>query len=314
MSVSELPIKQGVRRYNAFGQYMKDLYGAPVYKVNVDAGFTCPNRDGSASVGGCIYCNNDSFRPVACTSTASVSEQIEKGIPYLRRRYGAEKFIVYFQPFSNTYAPVETLERLYREALDHPGVVGLAIGTRPDCVDEEKIALLESLARDHFILVEYGLQSIYDHTLGFINRGHDYARFKEAVERTAGRGIRIGAHIILGFPTESREEMLAMADELSRQPIEFLKIHQLQVIRDTVLADQYVGGKFHTFGFLEYIEMVADFLERLSPEIVIQRLFAAAPENILIAPIWNKTRSEFMLELDEFMQSRGSRQGKKAAL
>lgn len=314
MKVSELPIKQGIRRYTTFGQYMKDRYQAPVYKVNVDAGFTCPNRDGTVSVGGCIYCNNDSFRPSACTSATTMREQIEKGIPYLRRRYGAEKFIVYFQPFSNTYAPVEKLEQLYREALDHPGVVGLAIGTRPDCVDEEKIALLESLAREHFILVEYGLQSIYDHTLEYINRGHDYARFTEAVAMTADRGIRIGAHIILGFPTESREEMLAMADELSRQPVGFLKIHQLQVIRDTALADQYVGGKFHTLGFIEYIEMVADFLERLPPEIVIQRLFAAAPEDILIAPVWNKTRSEFLLALDTFMESRGSRQGKKVSL
>lgn len=302
--------KTATRRYHAFGQYMKDLYGQAVYKVNVDAGFTCPNRDGSRGTGGCIYCNNDSFRPEACTSALSVREQVEKGIPYLRSRYGADKFLVYFQPYSNTYASVDILERLYREALDNPGVVGLAIGTRPDCINEEKIALLEMLARDHFILVEYGLQSIHDKTLDFINRGHDYACFKNALELTAGRGIRIGAHIILGFPTETRDEMLGMADELSRLPVEFLKIHQLQVVKDTALAGLYSEKPFPTFGYREWIELLADFLERLSPRIVIQRLFAAAPDDILIAPVWDKTRSQLLNDLDAYMEQRGSFQGK----
>ncbi len=311
MKVAEFSTKKAAtRRYNAFGQYMKDLYHAPVYKVNVDAGFTCPNRDGSISTGGCIYCNNDSFRPEACSSSATVQKQIEKGIPYLRSRYGAEKFLVYFQPYTNTYASVDILERLYREALDNPGVVGLAIGTRPDCVDEDKIALLETLARKHFILVEYGLQSIYDKTLDYINRGHDYACFRKALAITTGRGIKVGAHLILGFPTETREEMLAMAGEISRLPVEFLKIHQLQVIRDTVLADQYAAKPFPTFGYREYLEMLADFLERLSPDIILQRLFAAAPDDILIAPIWNKTRSELLRDLDLLLEQRGSCQGK----
>jgi radical SAM protein (TIGR01212 family) len=303
--------KAATRRYNAFGQYMKDLYGHPVYKVNVDAGFTCPNRDGSLAVGGCIYCNNDSFRPSACTSAASLRDQIEKGIPYLRSRYGAEQFIVYFQPYTNTYASVEVLDRLYREALDNTGVIGLAIGTRPDCIDAEKAALLERLGRDHFILVEYGLQSIYDKTLAFINRGHDYACFKNALDLTAGRGIHIGAHLILGFPTETRSEMLDMAKELSGLPIEFLKIHQLQVVKETALADLYARKPFFTFGYREYIEMLADFLERLSPNVVLQRLFAAAPDEILIAPVWNKTRSELLRDLDALLEQRESYQGKE---
>jgi uncharacterized protein len=303
--------KTTTRRYNAFGQYMKELYHQPVYKVNVDAGFTCPNRDGSIATGGCIYCNNDSFRPSACTSAASLKEQIANGIPYLRSRYGAEQFIVYFQPYTNTYASVDILEGLYRQALDNPGVVGLAIGTRPDCIDEEKIALLERLGRDHFILVEYGLQSIYDKSLAFINRGHDYACFKRALGMSAGRGIHIGAHLILGFPTETREEMLGMADELSQLPLEFLKIHQLQVVRETALADLYAEQPFPTFGYQEYIEMLSDFLERLSPDIVLQRLFAAAPDEILIAPIWNKTRSELLNDLDAYMMRREAFQGKQ---
>ncbi len=300
-----------MRRYNAFGQYMKDLYHVPVYKVNVDAGFTCPNRDGTVATGGCIYCNNDSFRPAACTSTSSLREQIEKGIPYLRSRYGAEKFIVYFQPYTNTYASVDILERLYREALDNPGVIGLAIGTRPDCVDKGKIALLETLAQDHFVLVEYGLQSIYDKTLEFINRGHDYACFKNALAMTVDRGIRVGAHLILGLPTETRGETLAMADELSQLPIEFLKIHQLQVVKETALAELYAAKPFPTFGYEEYLSMLADFIERLSPRIILQRLFAAAPDDILIAPVWNKTRSEFLRDLDIVMEKQGSFQGKK---
>jgi radical SAM protein (TIGR01212 family) len=277
----------------------------------VDAGFTCPNRDGSVASGGCIYCNNDSFRPVACTSAYSVRNQIEKGIPYLRSRYEAEKFIVYFQPYTNTYADVETLEKLYLEALDNPDVVGLAIGTRPDCIDEEKIKLLEKLARDYFILVEYGLQSIYNKTLKFINRGHSYECFQNALNITAGRGIRIGAHIILGFPTEKRDEMLKMADELSTLPIEFLKVHQLQVVKGTALEDIYAMKPFAMFGYQEWIEMLADFLERLSPDIVLQRLFAAAPDSILIAPIWNKTRSELLRDLDVYMEKNGSYQGKQ---
>jgi len=302
-----------MRRYNSFGQYMKDLYHAPVYKVNVDAGFTCPNRDGTVATGGCIYCNNDSFRPTACRRTVSIRDQIQKGIPYLRSRYGAEKFVVYFQPYTNTYAAVEILEQLYRQALDNPGVVGLAIGTRPDCIDKEKIELLETLACDRFILVEYGLHSIYDKTLKFINRGHDYACFKNALALTAGRGIKVGAHIILGLPSETREEMLGMADELSHLPVEFLKIHQLQVVRETALADLYAANPFPTFSYKEYLAMLADFLERLAPGIILQRLFAAAPEEILVAPVWNKTRSEFLNDLDAFLEKRDSFQGKLLA-
>lgn len=290
---------------------MKERYGTAVYKVNVDAGFTCPNRDGTVSVGGCIYCNNDSFRPAACAGSATVRDQAEQGIPYLRRRYGAERFIVYFQPFTNTYAPVETLERLYREALTLPGVIGLAIGTRPDCVDEEKIALLEKLARDHFVLVEYGLQSFHDRTLAFINRGHDAACFRRSVAMTADRGIHIGAHLILGFPGETREDMLSMADRVSELPIGFLKLHQLQVVRDTALAERFSARPFPTFSYDDYLELVMDFLERLSPAVVIQRLFASAPDDILIAPVWNRTRSEFLNDLDERMERRNSRQGKQ---
>ncbi len=299
-----------MRRYRAFGQYLKELYGERVYKVNVDAGFTCPNRDGTVGIGGCIYCNNDSFRPQSCRAVTPLGEQIEQGIKYLKKRYRANKFIVYFQPYTNTYAPVEKLRELYYEALNEPSVVGLAIGTRPDCVDEEKLALLEEIARDYFVLVEYGLQSIYDKTLQYINRGHDFQCFLDAVYATEGRGIHIGAHIIVGFPTESIDEMMAMAEVVSALPVGFLKIHQLQVVKDTILEQYYREEPFHTFQYDEYLDFVVRFIERLSPDIVLQRLFATAPDDILIAPRWDRSRHEITRDIDRRFEELDTYQGR----
>lgn len=298
-------------RFNTFGRYLRKRFKTNVHKVNVDAGFTCPNRDGKLDVTGCIYCNNNSFRPSECKPELSIKAQMIKGMNYLSLRYGANRFIVYFQPFTNTYAPVAELEALYSEALSHPSVIGLAIGTRPDCIDEEKISLLEFFAKKHFILVEYGLQSIYDKTLKFIRRGHDYQTFLDALTLTAGRGIHIGVHIIVGFPTETREEMLQMARELSRLPIEFIKIHQLQVVKQTPLADYYSNVKFPTFEYDEYIDFLVDFIERLSPNMTIQRFFATAPEDILIAPRWGKTRHQLMSDIEKRFAQRNAFQGSK---
>lgn len=299
------------QRYYSFNSYLKEVFGCKVYKVNVDAGFTCPNRDGTLGTGGCIYCNNDSFRPSSCKPTMSISEQIRNGIRYVSSRYEAKRFLVYFQPYTNTYGDTNQLESLYREALSEPFVVGLAIGTRPDCIDDEKLSLFEELSKDSFILVEYGLQSVYDKTLRFINRGHDYKTFLDAVYKTANRGIHVGAHIIVGFPTETKEEMLAMADILSELPVGFLKIHQLQVVKDTVLADIYQREPFYTFGYKDYLDFLVDFLERLSPKIVIQRLFATAPDEILIAPIWQKSRQSITLDIQRRLQERDAFQGSK---
>ena len=299
------------RRYNSFSAYIKKHFGTSVYKVNVDAGFTCPNRDGTAGITGCIYCNNDSFRPVSCKPTLTVSEQVQNGISYVRKRYKAKKFLVYFQPYTNTYAPVDELERLYTEALSDPSVIGLAIGTRPDAVDPVKIGLLQSLAEKYFILIEYGMQSMYNKSLEFINRGHDYGTFLKALDLTKDRGILIGTHIIVGFPTETREEILAMADELSHLPVEFLKIHQLQVIKDTPLEIMYRENPFHVFGYDEYLDFVTDFIERLSPNIILQRLFATAPDAILIAPQWDKSRQEILRDIEKRLEVRDTYQGKK---
>jgi len=299
-----------LRRYNSFGSYIKKRFGTTVYKVNVDAGFTCPNRDGTISTSGCIFCNNDSFRPGSCMPTLSLGEQIRNGIAHVRRRYKAKRFLVYFQPYTNTYAPVEVLERLYREALSEPYVIGLAIGTRPDTVDEEKIALLQTLAEKYFILVEYGMQSMYEKTLEFMNRGHDYNTFLKALDLTKDKGIFVGAHIIVGFPTETREEMILMADEISHIPVDFLKIHQLQVVRDTPLAIMYGENPFHVFEYEEYLEFISEFIEKLSPRIVLQRLFATAPDNILIAPRWGKSRQETLRDIEKRLEEKDIYQGK----
>jgi radical SAM protein (TIGR01212 family) len=298
------------QRYNSFGSYIREKFGTKVYKVNVDAGFTCPNRDGTIGTTGCIYCNNDSFRPNSCKPNLPISEQIKNGITHIGKRYKAEKFLVYFQPYTNTYAPVEELERLYKEALVEPSVIGLAIGTRPDTVDAEKIRLLEELAKRYFIIIEYGMQSIYDRTLKFINRGHDYNTFLKALDMTKDRGIYSGAHVIVGFPTESKEEMLFMADEISHMPVDFLKIHQLQVIKDTPLEIMYREHPFRLFDYEEYLEFVTAFIGRLSPKIVLQRLFATAPDAILIAPRWDKNRQEILRDIEKKLEAKDIYQGK----
>lgn len=299
-----------MQRYNSFGAYMRKTFGTTVYKVNVDAGFTCPNRDGTLGFSGCIYCNNDSFRPTSCKPSLSVSGQVRNGIAHTTKRFKAAKFLVYFQAYTNTYAPVDELEKLYREALAAPDVIGLAIGTRPDAVDLPKIELLESLASKYFILVEYGLQSMHDKSLEFIQRGHDYSTFLRAVDMTKGRGIHIGAHLIAGFPTETRSETLAMAGELSHLPIDFLKMHQLQIIKDTPLALIYRESPFPVFGYDEYLDFVVDFLEQTSPHIVFQRLFATAPDDILIAPEWGKNRHRILNDIEKNLEKRNATQGR----
>ena len=300
-----------MQRYRSFGTFMRTEFGFTVYKVNVDAGFTCPNRDGTLGLSGCIYCNNDSFRPNSCKPTLSLAKQIGNGILHIKGRYKANKFIVYFQPYTNTYAPLETLRELYTEALKQPDIIGLAIGTRPDAVDEQKISMLQEFAQKHFILIEYGLQSIYDKSLTFINRGHDYAAFLKAVNMTRDRGIHIGAHLIAGLPTETRDEMLAMAEEISSLPIGFLKVHQLQVINDTPLADIYKEAPFYTFKYGEYLDFIVDFIERTSPDIVFQRLFATAPDSILIAPDWGKSRHRMLSDIEKRLEARDTYQGSK---
>jgi radical SAM protein (TIGR01212 family) len=299
----------GGSRYNSFGGYLKEKFGCRVYKVIVDAGFTCPNRDGTAAVGGCTYCNNDAFRPQAVERLKPVPEQVRLGIQYLKRRYRARRFIVYFQPFTNTHAPLERLVPLYESALDHPDVIGLAVGTRPDCVDGLKIAWFENLARSRFVSLEYGLESIYDHTLSRINRGHDFACWLDAVRRTRNRGIAICAHLILGFPWETREQMLAAAGAVSQAGIDYLKLHHLHVVRGTAMGREYQNKPFRLLEFGEYVDLVVDFLERLDPEIKLQRLFGLAPEEQLLGPRWGKSKAEMQYSIERRLAERNTFQG-----
>ncbi|TFG98987.1 MAG: TIGR01212 family radical SAM protein, partial [Calditrichales bacterium] len=269
------------KRFNSYNSYLKNAYGERVQKVTVDAGFTCPNRDGSAGYGGCTYCNNDSFNPGYNDAQKSIRQQVNEGTEFLRRRYKVDKFIVYFQPYSNTYAPLQNLKRMYEEALACEGVLGLTIGTRPDCVDADKIAYLESLAGSYDITIEYGLESIYDESLRRINRGHDFQSYRDALDMTKNRGIKICTHIILGFPWETTTQWLHEADVLSNLPFDFLKIHQLHIVKNTVMEKQHKKNPMSLFTVSEYVDTVIAFLERLNPDIIIQRLAGEAPLHML---------------------------------
>ena len=298
-------------RYFAYGPFLRRKFGARVYKVSVDAGFTCPNRDGKVALGGCTYCNNESFRPDGAKPTLSVTSQIENGVRFLRERFQASRFIVYFQAYTGTYAAPDKLQALYQEALSHPDVVGLSIGTRPDCLADETLSLLEDLARRCYLTVELGLESVHDRTLLAVNRGHDFASWMDAVRRCSGRGFSLATHVILGLPGESREEMLQSARVVSSLPIDFIKIHHLHVVRGTAMAQEYRRRPFATFSLEEYGGLLCDYLERLSPRICVQRLFGLAPEAMILAPRWNLTKDQTLAALRGLMERNDSWQGKR---
>lgn len=296
--------------YNAYGKFLQEKFGARVHKVSVHAGFTCPNRDGTVARGGCTYCNIVSFTPESARPRYSVRDQIESGIAFLKKRFEAKKFIVYFQPYSNTYAPVEHLETLYRDALAHPEVVGLSIGTRPDCIDNKKLHMLADLAREKFIGVEYGIESVYDETLELINRGHDFTCTARAIHRTREFGLQVTGHIILGFPNETEAQMLASAEKINALQLEALKIHNLHIVRHTELARQYAAQPFHVFSFDEWKDLLIRFLERLSPSTLIERLYGEAPRELLIAPRWHLSKAEIIQGIEREMRWRRTYQGR----
>jgi uncharacterized protein len=311
MSKTQSGIDNSKPRYNSYGRFLRERFGCRVYKVSVDAGFSCPNRDGTVAFGGCSYCNNDSFRPLSAARPNPISQQVREGVEYLRKRYRAEQFIVYFQPFSNTHAPLDKLIPLYEEALSHPDVVGLSLGTRPDCVDESKLLWLEKIARTRFVTLEYGLQSVYDTTLARINRGHNFQCWVDAMNRSRGRGIWLCTHLILGFPWESREEMLKAADIISDKGLHFLKLHHLHIVRNTAMEKEYQGKPFPLLGLEEYADLAIDFLERLNPAIFVERLFGVAPEDQLIGPLWGKSKGEIQHYIGQRMAIRNTWQGCK---
>ena len=297
--------------YNPYGKFLQEKFGARVHKVSVHAGFTCPNRDGTVGRGGCTYCNIVSFTPENARPKYSVRDQIDSVVAFMKRRFDAKKFIIYFQPYSNTYAPVDHLERLYRDALTYPEVVGLSIGTRPDCIDDEKLQMLAELARETFVSLEYGIESVYDETLRLINRGHDFACTARAFRRTREFGLHVSGHTIIGFPNETEAQRLASAAVINELKPDVLKIHHLHVVKHTELARQYAAQPFHVYTFAEWKDFVIRYLERLSPEIIIERLYGEAPRDLLIAPRWHLTKGEILLRLEAEMRRRGTFQGRR---
>lgn len=275
------------KRFNSFNRVLRDGFATRVYKIGLRLDFTCPNRDGNVAVGGCIYCNNASHTPTNYRPRVSVTEQLEQGAAAIQRRHQADSFIAYFQSYSNTYEAIERLEKLYREALAFSGVVGLAIATRPDCLADATLDLLAQLARDTYLWLEIGLESMRDRTLRWINRGHDLGQYVDAVARAQARGLRICTHLILGFPGESRDEMLESADFFNRLGIDGVKLHNLHVLKNTVLENYYLAGTVPLLSQADYAALVVDFLERLNPAIIIHRLSAAAHRAITVAPAWS---------------------------
>ena len=302
------------RRFNAYSNYFRSLYGGRVQKVSIDAGFTCPNRDGTSGSGGCTYCNNDAFNPSYCSPSKSISAQLEEGIVFLKKRYRQPfGYLAYFQAYSNTYAPLEKLRILYEEALAFPGIIGLIIGTRPDCIDRTKLEYIKELAGKFYIAIEYGVESCYDSTLLRINRGHTFGQAVEAIRLTSEMGINTGAHFILGFPGESKEEMMKEADIISDLPIDTVKFHQLQIIRGTRMEKDFLARQedFDLFSFDEYVDFFVRFLEKLNPAIVVERFTGEAPPGFLLEQRWNRKRSEEIVRhIEKELERRNTWQGR----
>lgn len=300
------------QRYNEFGQWLKAKLGVKVQKISINAGFTCPNRDGSVGIGGCTYCNNQTFNPSYCRTEKSVTQQLEEGKQFFSRKYPEMKYLAYFQAYTNTYGALSELKRKYEEALDVDGVTGIVIGTRPDCMPDALLDYLEELNRRTFLIVEYGIESTDDKVLQRINRGHDFACTADAVRRTHERGILTGGHIILGLPGESHDSLMKTAETLSSLPLDTLKIHQLQLIRGTRMAEEYFASPsdFHLFTVDEYIDTVIDFIEYLRPDIILERFVSQSPASLLAVPGWGLKNYEFVEKVRRRMEERDARQGK----
>ncbi len=339
------------RRFNSYSNYFTKQFGGRVQKISIDAGFSCPNRDGKISTGGCTFCSNEAFNPSYCQPEKSIKKQIEEGIAFHQRRYRrANKYLAYFQPFSNTYKPLEELKRIYAEAFEAmsyrdspcidtlpptvgrydmhgeasvsmaskaeetPQIIGIVIGTRPDLVDETLLRYLNEIQQKHYVMLEYGVESVYDETLQRVNRGHDFATAEKAIRMTAEHGIPCGAHFIFGLPGESKTMMLDAADIISQLPLTTVKFHQLQIFKGTKMAEEYLEHPehFHLFDLEEYIDFVIDFAERLNPDIVIERFAGEVPPRYLVSEPWMKLRyDEVLSKIEKRMEERNTWQGKK---
>jgi radical SAM protein (TIGR01212 family) len=285
--------KVNTPHYNDYGTWIRRQFPYRVQKISIDAGFTCPNRDGRISTGGCIYCDNRTFNPSYCQRRHSVTQQLEEGKRFFTHKYPDMKYLAYFQAFTNTYAPLSQLKALYEEALQVDDIVGIVIGTRPDCVSDELLDYLAELNQRTFVLVEYGIESANNDTLLRINRGHSFEQSQEAIQRTHQRGLLTGAHIILGLPGEDAAESLRQASIISSLPIDILKIHQMQIIRGTRLAEEFAANPFHIYTIDEYIKLIAEYIQRLRPDLILERFVSQSPKELLIAPHWGLKNYEF---------------------
>jgi hypothetical protein len=300
------------KRYNDFSGYFRKKFNGRVQKISIDAGFTCPNRDGSKGTGGCAYCNNKTFSPGYCDLKKSVSVQLDEGIAFFSRKYKSMKYLAYFQSYSNTYAPIENLKALYEEALRHPEVIGLVIATRPDCVTTEILDYLQILSVDHYIMVEFGIESHLDSSLDRLNRGHHFDESVWALTETGKRSIHNCAHLILGLPGESESDWMEQAKIISALPVENMKLHQLQIHKGTRMFRDYRDNPeaFHLFTIDEYLDITVKYLELLNPNIVVERFVSEAPDKLLVAPRWGLKNFEFTAKLEKLLEERNTWQGR----
>jgi len=300
------------KRYNDYSTHFRTLFEGRVQKISVNAGFTCPNRDGTRGRGGCTYCNNKTFQPSYCDSNNLVKTQLEDGIAFFSRKYSTMRYLAYFQSFTNTYGSIAVLRNLYTEALSFPGVIGLVIATRPDCLSVEVLDLLEELSLEYYIMVELGIESVQNRTLERINRGHTWEESEQAIKELARRSIHNCVHLILGLPGEEHNDFMRQASLISSLPVENIKLHQLQIHKGTAMAREYsfFPERFSLFTVEEYTELVVDYLEVLNPDLIVERFVSSAPEGMVIAPRWGMKNYMFVAKVEKRLQERDTWQGR----
>jgi len=303
----------GDKRYNNYSTFIKSKFKQRVQKVSLDTGFTCPNRDGSKGVGGCTYCNNNSFNPDYCKPQKSITQQLQEGIDFFSKKYNKQQYLAYFQAYTNTYSDFKLLKELYTEAVSHPDIVGMVIGTRPDCINEDIINFLSELSDKYYVSLEFGVESTINRTLDLINRCHSYEETQQAYQLANNKGLDLGAHMIIGLPGESRDDILNHAVQLSKLPINSLKLHQLQIIKNTMMAYQLKQSPemFNLFTVTDYVDLMTDFIALLRPDIIIERFSSESPAELLLAPNWNGLKNfELVDKIDKKLLEKDLWQGK----
>lgn len=302
------------RRFNSYSTYFKKVFGKRIQKLSVDAGFTCPNRDGNISKGGCTYCNNNAFNPSYCSPYKTIKQQLSEGVEFHIKRYRrAKEYLAYFQPYSNTYADIKYLKEIYQQAIDFPGVIGLVIGTRPDCIDEEKLKYFKEISEKYYLIIEYGVESCNNEVLKKINRGHSIEKSVETIKKTSDKGINVGAHFIFGLPGETKQQILDQVKMVSKLPLKTIKFHQLQILKNTQMEKEYIqnADSFNFFSLDEYVDFVVSYIEMLNPNFVIERFAGEIPPRFIAGPSWGNIRNDQILNLvEKKLEEKDTWQGK----